>query len=115
MAQCHHHRHQDVYKRQEFKRAQTSVTELPHARDFLEFCRARQLRTFLLSTVHADHFKVQCRVIGFDVFLDKPYTDVWDKREKMCIRDSGDCEMHVVNFQQPVNRVARFFLPVLMT
>jgi phosphoglycolate phosphatase-like HAD superfamily hydrolase/ADP-ribose pyrophosphatase YjhB (NUDIX family) len=67
----------------EFKRAQTSVTELPHARDFLEFCRARQLRTFLLSTVHADHFKVQCRVIGFDVFLDKPYTDVWDKREKI--------------------------------
>jgi hypothetical protein len=49
----------------------------------LEFCRARQLRTFLLSTVHADHFKVQCRVIGFDVFLDKPYTDVWDKREKI--------------------------------
>jgi phosphoglycolate phosphatase len=67
----------------EFKRAQTSVCELPHARDFLEFCRAKKLRTFLLSTIHADHFKVQCSVTGFDVFLDKSYTDVWDKRKKI--------------------------------
>jgi phosphoglycolate phosphatase len=67
----------------EFKRAQTSVTELPHAREFLEFCRAKKFRTFLLSTVHADHFAAQCRVTGFDAFLDRPYTDVWDKREKI--------------------------------
>ena len=67
----------------EFRRAQTSVVELPHARAFLEFCRAHQIRTFLLSTVHADHFQVQCKGNRFDLFLDKPYTDVWDKREKI--------------------------------
>jgi phosphoglycolate phosphatase-like HAD superfamily hydrolase/ADP-ribose pyrophosphatase YjhB (NUDIX family) len=67
----------------EFKRSQSSVVELPHAREFLEFCRAKKFRTFLLSTVHADHFAAQCRVTGFDAFLDKPYTDVWDKREKI--------------------------------
>ncbi|HZL80177.1 MAG TPA: NUDIX domain-containing protein [Candidatus Limnocylindrales bacterium] len=66
-----------------FRGAQDSVRELPHARDFLKFCRARKIRTFLLSTVHADYFKVQCGVTGFDVFLDRPYTDVWDKREKI--------------------------------
>lgn len=66
-----------------FKAAQASVIELPHARDFLEFCRAKKLRTFLLSTVHADHFAVQCRVTGFDAYLDRPYTDVWDKRKKI--------------------------------
>jgi len=66
-----------------FKQAQTSVVELPHAREFLEFCRANKLRTFLLSTVHGDYFKAQCRVIGFDAFLEKPYTDVWDKRKKI--------------------------------
>jgi phosphoglycolate phosphatase len=66
-----------------FKHAQTSVVELPHARGFLEFCRAKKLRTFLLSTVHADYFKEQCRVTGFDAFLDRPYTDVWDKRKKI--------------------------------
>ena len=66
-----------------FKQAQDSVGELPYARDFLEFCRAQKLRTFLLSTVHRDHFMAQCQVTGFGAYLDKPYTDVWDKREKI--------------------------------
>jgi phosphoglycolate phosphatase-like HAD superfamily hydrolase/ADP-ribose pyrophosphatase YjhB (NUDIX family) len=66
-----------------FKDAQASVVELPHARAFLEFCRTHKIRTFLLSTVHGDYFKTQCNVTGFDVFLDRPYTDVWDKREKI--------------------------------
>jgi phosphoglycolate phosphatase-like HAD superfamily hydrolase/ADP-ribose pyrophosphatase YjhB (NUDIX family) len=66
-----------------FKQAQDSVCELPHAREFLEFCRARKLRTFLLSTVQGDYFATQCRVTGFDAFLEKPYTDVWDKRKKI--------------------------------
>jgi phosphoglycolate phosphatase-like HAD superfamily hydrolase/ADP-ribose pyrophosphatase YjhB (NUDIX family) len=66
-----------------FKQAQSSVVELPHARDFLKFCRAKKLRAFLLSTVHTDHFAVQCRVNGFDAFLERPYTDVWDKRKKI--------------------------------
>ena len=67
----------------EFRQSQDSVTELPHAREFLEFCRQKQFRTFLLSTVHGDHFKAQCRGNGFDTFIDKPYTDVWDKRKKI--------------------------------
>jgi ADP-ribose pyrophosphatase YjhB (NUDIX family) len=66
-----------------FSNAQASVCELPHARDFLKFCRAKKIRTCLLSTVHGEYFKTQCRVTGFDVFLDRPYTDVWDKREKI--------------------------------
>jgi phosphoglycolate phosphatase-like HAD superfamily hydrolase/ADP-ribose pyrophosphatase YjhB (NUDIX family) len=66
-----------------FRQAQDSVIELPYARAFLEFCRAQKLRTFLLSTVHHDHFQAQCRVTGFDAYLDKPYTDVWDKRKKI--------------------------------
>jgi phosphoglycolate phosphatase len=67
----------------EFRRAQASVAELPHARGFLEFCRSQKFRTFLLSTIHSDHFKVQCEVTGFGAFLEKPYTDVWDKRGKI--------------------------------
>jgi phosphoglycolate phosphatase len=66
-----------------FRQSQDSVNELPHARKFLEFCRANKFRTFLLSTIHSEHFKVQCSVTGFDAFLDRPYTDVWDKREKI--------------------------------
>ncbi len=67
----------------EFKRSQDSVCELPHARGFLGFCRAKKIRTFLLSTIRADHFAAQCRVTGFDDFLDRSYTDVWDKRKKI--------------------------------
>jgi phosphoglycolate phosphatase-like HAD superfamily hydrolase/ADP-ribose pyrophosphatase YjhB (NUDIX family) len=66
-----------------FRQVQDSVCELPHAREFLEFCRAHSLRTFLLSTVHQDHFAVQSAITGFDKFLDRPYISVWDKRKKI--------------------------------
>ena len=56
---------------------------MPHAREFLEFCRARKLRTFLLSTVHREHFAVQSAVTGFDRYLGKTYLNVWDKRKKI--------------------------------
>jgi phosphoglycolate phosphatase len=66
-----------------YRQTQDSVLELPYARDFLEFCRARHLRTFLLSTIHRDHFLIQGRSTGLEAFLDRPYTDVWDKRKKI--------------------------------
>jgi phosphoglycolate phosphatase len=66
-----------------FRQAQDSVCELPHAREFLEFCRDQKLRTFLLSTVHKDHFAVQAGITGFDLYLEKPYVNVWDKRKKI--------------------------------
>lgn len=66
-----------------FRQAQDSVIELPHAREFLEFCRGCKLRTFLLSTVHADYFAIQAGVTGFDKYLDRPYVSVWDKRQKI--------------------------------
>jgi phosphoglycolate phosphatase len=68
---------------QRFRQVQDSVCALPHAREFLEFCRARKLRTFLLSTVHRDYFALQSSVTGFDKYLDKPYLNVWDKRNKI--------------------------------
>ena len=67
----------------EFRVSQDSVVELPHAREFLEFCRARKVSTFLLSSIFGDHFKAQCKVLGFDKYLEWSYTDVWDKREKI--------------------------------
>ncbi len=66
-----------------FRKEQDSVSALPHAREFLEFCRARKLRTFLLSTVHRDHFNTQNARTGFGDYLDKVYISVWDKRKKI--------------------------------
>lgn len=66
-----------------FRQVQSSVCALPHALDFLQFCRAHKMRTFLLSTVAAEHFEVQKRASGFGDFLEKPYVGVWDKRKKI--------------------------------
>jgi phosphoglycolate phosphatase-like HAD superfamily hydrolase len=66
-----------------FGEAQDSVCETPHAREFLEFCRARGLRTFLLSTVAHEYFARQAAITGFDQYLDKPYTRIWDKRQQI--------------------------------
>jgi phosphoglycolate phosphatase len=66
-----------------FREVQDSVVELPHARAFLEFCRARRLRTYLLSTVHQDHFATQTRHNRFHEFLERPYVEILDKRRKI--------------------------------
>lgn len=66
-----------------FREVQSSVCALPHAEEFLKLCRQHQIRTFLLSTVAADHFAVQERTTGFGQYLDRPYTGVWDKRQKI--------------------------------
>jgi len=62
---------------------QGSVEPLPHAREFLEFCRERGVRTFVLSTVHREHFEVQNARAGFEPFLERPYVEIWDKRKKI--------------------------------
>jgi phosphoglycolate phosphatase-like HAD superfamily hydrolase/ADP-ribose pyrophosphatase YjhB (NUDIX family) len=66
-----------------YRQAHDSICELPHAREFLEFCRGRRLRTFLLSTVDRRHFKAQNSLTGFGAYFDKPYIEVWDKRKKI--------------------------------
>ncbi len=66
-----------------FREVQDSVEALPHALEFLKFCRARGVRTFVLSTVHQEHFASQNRKVGFESFLDRPYVEIWDKREKI--------------------------------
>lgn len=66
-----------------FKKCQDSVADLPHARAFLEFCRREGLRTFLLSTVHRDHFAAQTAGNQFHELLERPYLEVWDKRAKI--------------------------------
>jgi phosphoglycolate phosphatase len=65
------------------KQVQYSVVELPHARAFLEFCKAQGVRTFLLSSVHADHYAIQSQRTGLGGFIDQPYVQVWDKRTKI--------------------------------
>lgn len=66
-----------------FREAQHSVVALPRAKEFLEFCRERGLRTFVLSTVHPDYYAIQAASTGFGEYIEHPYTGVWDKRKKI--------------------------------
>lgn len=73
----------EIWFHSRFRQVQDSVCALPHAQEFLEFCRAHRMRTFLLSTVRDEHFAVQTAITGFAKYLDKPYLNVWDKRKKI--------------------------------
>ncbi len=73
----------EVWFHASFAGAQDSVVELPHAREFLKFCRACQVRTFVLSTVRADYFELQSQATGFREYIDLPYVQIWDKRDKI--------------------------------
>jgi len=64
-----------------FREVQDLVEPLPHARDFLVFCRERGVRTFLLSTVHPEHWETQAASTDFGRFIDRPYIGIWDKRQ----------------------------------
>jgi phosphoglycolate phosphatase-like HAD superfamily hydrolase/ADP-ribose pyrophosphatase YjhB (NUDIX family) len=66
-----------------FREVQESVVPLPHAREFLDLCRRHDIRTFLLSAVHPDHYAVQAASTGFGGFIDHPYVGVWDKRDRI--------------------------------
>jgi len=66
-----------------FRQVQDSVCALPHAAEFLDFCRAHRLRCFVLSTIHDDHFVVQSKVTGFGEYFEKAYVNIWDKRQKI--------------------------------
>lgn len=62
-----------------FHAEQHSIKELPHARDFLEFCRARRIRTFIFSSIHQDHFAAHQEITGLAHLIDGVYIDVRDK------------------------------------
>ena len=66
-----------------FRQIEDSGRELPHAREFLDFCQKREIRMFVLSTVHPDHFQKQAAATGFDRYFEKVYAGILDKRNKI--------------------------------
>jgi phosphoglycolate phosphatase-like HAD superfamily hydrolase/ADP-ribose pyrophosphatase YjhB (NUDIX family) len=64
-----------------FREVQDAVEPLPHAREFLTWCRGQRMRTFLLSTVRPDHWATQSARSGLGGFIDRPYVGVMDKRK----------------------------------
>jgi len=71
----------EEWYKESFKEEQRNIRPLPHAKAFFDYCKNSDLKTFLLSTIHPDHYKVQSKTVYFD--FDMEYTRVMDKREKI--------------------------------
>jgi phosphoglycolate phosphatase len=60
---------------------QSTITVLPHARQFLEFCREQGVRTFVLTAVPGPLFLAQAAAYGLTGLLGPHYCGAEDKRE----------------------------------
>jgi 8-oxo-dGTP pyrophosphatase MutT (NUDIX family) len=59
------------------------VVLLPHAREFLEFCQARGVRMFILSSARPDFLEAQARSLGVWGFFEAVHAGVADKRQAL--------------------------------
>ncbi|MDX2227695.1 MAG: NUDIX domain-containing protein [Verrucomicrobiae bacterium] len=73
----------EVHYHRSFHCLQENIQMLPHARDFLEFCRENKLRVFLLSTIHREHFAVQSKRLDIAHYFERPYVQILDKAAKI--------------------------------
>jgi len=71
----------DSHYHEAFRLLQEEIPLLPFARDFLEYAQGRGLKMFLLSTIHAEHFKAQSARLGIGHFFTQAYTQALDKRQ----------------------------------
>ena len=62
-----------------FRVSTATVEVLPHAREFLEFCRARGVRCFILTSVDAKEFDIQCRELGMMEYFEAIHAGIRHK------------------------------------
>jgi len=66
-----------------FERSEDKATPLPHAHDFLAWCRAEGHRCFVLSAAHPAHLESQARAFGLDSYFEAIHAGVRDKTERI--------------------------------
>ncbi|MDD4932245.1 MAG: HAD hydrolase-like protein [Methylacidiphilaceae bacterium] len=82
-----------------FRFFRPQIPLLPHAADFLEFCRSQGLRMILLSTIQNGHFLDQAKRHGILDYFAEIHTEVADKRVTLCqMRDAGRLEPELAIF-----------------
>lgn len=71
----------EKYYRQAFDSSVTAVTVIPHAAEFLEFCRRRGIRCFILTSMDPRAFDEQARHLGFKDYFEHIHSGVRNKEE----------------------------------
>lgn len=62
-----------------FRVSNAPVEVLPNAREFLEFCRARGVRCFILTSVDAKEFDIQCQELGMMEYFEAIHAGIRHK------------------------------------
>jgi len=71
----------DVRYRDIFRNMQAGIAPLPHSLDFLEYLAGRKIPTFLLSSIHNEHWEAQGGRLGVQHYFKKAYVGALDKRQ----------------------------------
>ncbi len=71
----------EAHYRHAFDNSQTGVTELPHARDFMDFCRTRGYRCFILTSMHPKAFAEQAAQLGFTHYFEAIHSGIRNKEQ----------------------------------
>ncbi len=66
-----------------FRASTELASPLPHALDFLHFCRRTHRRCFVLSSAHPTHLREQADAFGMTAFFEEIYAGVRDKTERI--------------------------------
>ena len=69
--------------RSSFRASPQQVEVLPHAREALEWCRAQDIRCFVLSSMDAGLFTQQAHAFGLHEHFEAIYAGVIDKRDRI--------------------------------
>lgn len=71
----------EKYYRHAFDNAVTQVTIIPHAQEFLDFCRKRGIRCFILTSMDPRAFDEQARYLGLKDYFEHIHSGVRNKEE----------------------------------
>lgn len=67
------------YYRQSFDHSALKVTPIPHAREFLDFCRCRGIRCFILTSMDPPAFNQQVREMDMEHFFEHIHSGIRNK------------------------------------
>ena len=71
----------EKYYRHAFDNAVTQVSIIPHAREFMDFCRSRGIRCFILTSMDPRAFDEQVRHLGLKDYFEHIHSGVRNKEE----------------------------------
>lgn len=81
------------YFRYSFARSTVGVTRIPHAAEFLEFCKRRGIRLFTLTSMDPAAFVDQSRELGFHDYFEHIHSGIHNKEDYI----STLMRMHALN------------------